>query len=48
MLMGLYPFGKMNFLIEESYKNNAVPPAECLDLKPWIDAMRLKALPNQT
>lgn len=51
-MLGLYPPGKNNYVIEESQKYNAVPPIENFDFKPWIDEMEKEygnaALPHQT
>lgn len=48
MMLGLFPPGENNYVLEESQKYNAVPPIENFDFKPWIDEMGLEALPHQT
>mmetsp|Transcript_39710 Transcript_39710/g.60855 ORF Transcript_39710/g.60855 Transcript_39710/m.60855 type:complete len:180 (+) Transcript_39710:364-903(+) len=48
MLLGLYPPGKNNYVLEESQKYNAIPPVEGFDFTPWIEEMGLEALPHQT
>ena len=45
MLLGLYPPGQNNYTLKEEQKDNAVPPIEGFDFKPWIDEMGLEALP---
>lgn len=48
MMLGIFPPGENNYVLEESQKYNAVPPIEGFDFKPWIDEMGLEALPHQT
>ena len=47
-MLGIYPPGKNNYVLEENQKYHAVPPIEGFDFKPWIDEMGLEALPHQT
>jgi hypothetical protein len=48
MLLGMYPPGKNNYVLEEDQKANAVPPIENFDFTPWINEMGNEALPHQT
>jgi hypothetical protein len=46
MLLGMYPPGKNNYVLEKDQVANAVPPIENFDFQPWIDEMGLEALPH--
>jgi hypothetical protein len=48
MLLGMYPPGKNNYVLEKDQVANAIPPIENFDFQPWIDEMGLEALPHQT
>jgi len=48
MLLGMYPPGKNNYVLEKDQVANAVPPIENFDFQPWINEMGLEALPHQT
>jgi len=48
MLLGIYPPGKNNYVLEDNQIANAVPPIEGFDFGPWIKEMGNEALPHQT
>ena len=52
MLLGMYPPGKNNYVLEDNQVANAVPPIENFDFGPWIEEMKRDygnaALPHQT
>jgi len=46
MLLGIYPPGKNNYVLEDNQIANAVPPIEGFDFGPWIKEMGNEALPH--